>query len=413
METAGNLRIGAYFYPITQSCEVREVRAEQFGVKPGEDSLRVPNELTLASNAQPLFDGHDQPRVYCIPDFERETLTTQWDDADPKIFATQAILARDYGLSYFIFNSYRGLQHGQPSHEFAKVTHTTKHTLRILARFGLKYARMETLEKPRAILPIPTQNREEYFFVEPDRQYDVSPEAAHHLVDSNIYDWRNPSYLHVGGLRPYVPILMPNIPMEQRQDNMKPFIHEVLNYAFHKYDVIPYIVGVMRQSDDLEHWMATEVDAITNYLDLPRTPTNSMTEDQVLPVQHYNDLMDAREKEWETMIQGEGVVIPSVPVGWDASPRGEQGYRLEQVSGLHPYTPLVVGSTAVRFAQGLQTVVNLTQNFIPEHEQFVTIWAWNEVSEGGALLPRIINNTTDTSYLEAIRTITETLPHTS
>ena len=53
------IKLGAYFYPLTTSCLVRNERSRRLGHKPID-------EIHIAQNAQPRFQGHIQPQLYCL-----------------------------------------------------------------------------------------------------------------------------------------------------------------------------------------------------------------------------------------------------------------------------------------------------------------------------------------------------------
>jgi len=58
------------------------------------------------------------------------------------------------------------------------------------------------------------------------------------------------------------------------------------------------------------------------------------------------------------------------------------------------------------FGKALCAAMNFTATHVPEQERLVTIFAWNEISEGAALLPRLLSNGTfDNSYLETLHSL--------
>jgi hypothetical protein len=91
-------------------------------------------------------------------------------------------------------------------------------------------------------------------------------------------------------------------------------------------------------------------------------------------------------------------------VGWDASPRGERGYTLEEANGVHPYTPIAIGDTPDAVGDMLQKAIDFTKKYTDVLEQrLVTMFAWNEIGEGATLLPRVREGgIMDLSYLQAV-----------
>jgi hypothetical protein len=89
---------------------------------------------------------------------------------------------------------------------------------------------------------------------------------------------------------------------------------------------------------------------------------------------------------------------PNVTVGWDASPRTDQSRPFER--GRYPWTT-TFDPTPEEFKDGLL----LAKTFLERHRQphpIITVNAWNEWTEGSALLPDTHNAH---GYLEAIREV--------
>jgi hypothetical protein len=56
--------------------------------------------------------------------------------------------------------------------------------------------------------------------------------------------------------------------------------------------------------------------------------------------------------------------------------------------------PLFEGHQVTRYclpSEALHDAMNFTTTHVPEEERLVTIFAWNEISEGAALMPRLFN----------------------
>lgn len=177
-----NVQVGAYFYPLAPHDQGRKHRALQADPALCVNTDEPIDELALAQRARPLFEGHDQPQTYCLPNTDG-SIDTRWDDSDEATIIRQILLAKRYGLSYFTFDSYCGVRGGHPLTELnGPLTAMSKlGDLCLIA--GFKYARMEVLEGSRMRLPIPYAPGGEQGVLsremkEPQRQYDLSAETA-------------------------------------------------------------------------------------------------------------------------------------------------------------------------------------------------------------------------------------------
>lgn len=412
--------VGAYFYPHTTYSPDRFYRALEVGRTLNiKELLQSPNELELIRDAPPLFPGHDQPRIYCL-----DAKTTTWDDCHTADLIGQIALARSAGLTFFIFDSYCGLKEGEPQDELTapldyllQMAELTPNIPGILSATrtlpAFKYACMETLESPRVVLPMPTVERGK-MFAEPDRQYDITPESARYIIDKNARHWRHKHYLRVKvdcgpyswpNGRPYLSILMPNFgdaPEHTRWNLMKDFMEALRQHALKEYNEYPYVVGVIRGPGDAERWLDLAADAITHYAFLPDFNAGAP------PIQDYSQLMQSRQESWTELHKlankYDTSYIPALSVGWDASPRGARGYTWEEVAGKFPYSPIVVGNTPERIGAMLKKAIAFTLAHVPEEQRLIPMFAWNEMGEGGVLLPRLLpDGSVDNSRLEAVR----------
>lgn len=404
--------VGAYFYPLTTYSPDSYHRVWRVGDALGYDEfLERPNEHEVIKNASALFPGHEQPQTYCL-----DAETTDWDDYHLGDLMQQIIMARQAGISFFVFDSYCGYKNGEPCNELTAPLDNLLQLAKTIPNMPgvfwggkdlpeFKYARMETLESPRVVLPMPPAAPGfGGMFAEPIRQYDITPESARYIIDRNIPHWKTKAYLRVND-RPYLSILMPNfgdIPEHIRQERMELFMNELRAHARMQYGQNPYIVGVIRGGRDAERWLELQVDAITHYAYLPDHSPGAP------PTQEYSQLMEDRKRSWEELHQltkRHGTpYIPAPSVGWDASPRGERGHTWEEVAGKLPYSPIVVGNTPERVGAMLGAAIASTLEHVPEDQRLIPIFAWNEIGEGGVLLPRLRpDGTVDRSYLEVVK----------
>ncbi len=388
---------GAYFYPISSKCPVRNSRAETLALP------QVPNECTLALNATPLFPGHEQPQKYCI---DRE-LTTTWDDADPETMRKHVQLAKEHGIDFFLFDTYLGLKDGKVYHELKECI-----DLGMLSQQlgDFKFAVMNVPASPRVILPMP-KNLEKRLsdFYREERFYEISEACAEVIVDHNQSKyWGHANYLHIDG-RPVQALFIGDFRFEDPELERKrvlDFLLRFKSYSFEKYGVRPYVIAVMVNSlDFIEECMAAEVDAITGYGLL------AYFEKYESSVQNYPDLVERRIEDWpliQSMI-GDIPFIPPIVPGFDSSPRGENHTKLEEVTGRYPFTPVVANSNPESFENMMSAARTFIESPFPNRPPLYLFSTWNEITEGMALLPKANRGTFDSTLLERVKKFKETL----
>jgi hypothetical protein len=309
-------KIGAYFYPLTTTCQERRRRARSIGRSAVDETL-------LTQLAQPLFDTHQQPNTYCL-----DQTTTIWDDSDEESMRKQVKLAREYGISFFIFNTYIGMKDDQPKKEMEGPIEVFK---KLPESQGFKYARMAVNVSPRVTLPIPRQQD----FNELNRYYDLERNTARFIVDSVVEDWKNPNYLRIKG-RPYLVLFYEADEIHPSQKSTKKtrlreFVDELRKYSITKYKINPYIAGSLMEASPAEMVLKAGVDALTGYNFLPDFSSNAES------IQDYKERLRKTESRWTEIRKiaekYNTSFTPPVSVGWDASPRGEAGYCLDEVRG--------------------------------------------------------------------------------
>ncbi len=380
----------AYFYPLTTQCPERQRRASDHGVV-------LVDETQLCQDAEPLYEGHAQPVVHCLGD----TAIRNWDDADPKAMEKQAELASNNGVNGFIFDTYLGRKNGRRVHEMRRVLDDA--FLGSAAASELTFAVMSVLGSPRVVLPVPkTKGFDEY-----ERYYDPTRGTVETIIDhcATTY-WGRDNYLRLGGDRPYLSVFTSDMRSATAQDegalSLPDTIEYMKEYSSRVYGVEPYIAGVCLKAKHAQPLFKRGADAMTGYAFLPNFGSSAD------PVQQYADLLEQRIKDWHDIArQIDKPYVPPVVVGWDASPRGINGPQIEDVSGTYPFTPIVEDGSSSLFSEMLRTQQEFIRANVPPDERYVPLTAWNEVTEGAALLPRVKpDGTLDASYLEAVRDFT-------
>ncbi len=118
------------------------------------------------------------------------------------------------------------------------------------------------------------------------------------------------------------------------------------------------------------------------------------------PASPYSECVDMAAQLWLELRERFSVpYYPNASMGWDPSPRTDQSKEL--VEGEYPYTRILAGNTPEEFQRSLV----LAKRFLDEgntHPKILTLYAWNEWTEGGYLEPDTVNGM---KYLEAIRAV--------
>jgi hypothetical protein len=377
--TSLDFPVGAYFYPFTNTCKEVASRAEAIG-------YQQVDETELVKQAQPLFPGHDQPHTYCLGD----PAVTNWDNADPTTMGVQIELMQETGLDFAVFDTYGGMRHGRKVREYEKPITTFLEGSHRNIGFGIMWC----IDSPRVMLPVPPDAD---LKKEPGRAYDVTSDTAHFIVDECVKKyWSDPNYLLIDD-RPYLSLYNSVVAAgKTAADPFHDFAYEIKDYAVKQYGIDPYLVAVNR---GLRRAIADVIDGASGYALLPDFSGDN-------PIQDYNELVDGCPERWQTIANG--LTVPFVPpavLGWDASPRGTPGQRLEDVADKYPYVPIVTGSTPEKAAEMLEATLAWTVERVPPAERYGIICAWNEISEKAALLPTVINGEADFSYLNAIASV--------
>lgn len=388
------LEYGAIFYPQTNRDPDRLKRAHSLG------AVEIPYDSQLAQTTKPLFPGHDQPRTYCLGSKDKVV----WDDSEPDAMSRQVELAKDAGLTFFIFDTYQGLSQEQPHRELYEPIETFQ---RLDQKFG--FASLAILGRPRVLMPLKLQKNSD----EPGRYYEINTQTAQNIIDIHAENyWKDPRYLQITG-RPYMAVMFPmgvHKQLTEQPQLAADFIAQMREHAYTKYRVNPYIAGVLvgnqsRQTSQ-KYLVAAGVDALTGYALLP-----NFGDDQPF-IQDYQQLIDERIRDWDEIRRASPVVPFSPPavVGWDATARGSRIASNDYIRGeikdkkLYPFHPIVYGGTPELFGEMVRRSCKFIQEHSPEGEQVSVVCAMNEMGEGACMLPRVIDGEVDTSYLKAYQT---------
>ncbi|MBD3204079.1 hypothetical protein GF327_07310 [Candidatus Woesearchaeota archaeon] len=145
-----------------------------------------------------------------------------------------------------------------------------------------------------------------------------------------------------------------------------------------------YFIGTFTKLKDAPILEKSGFDAVSNYIFLADWKNSKKK-----PIQKYSELVGERESDWNRI--REEISIPYYPTavpGWDAWPRAEH-IDFEDAAGHYPHTPVVIESTAENFGMMLEKSMDYIQSANKDPLFDCVIAAWNEMSEGCSLLPRV------------------------
>lgn len=317
----------------------------------------------------PRFSGHEQPKK---PVWGYE------DESDPAVMARKLDAAADHGLSAFIFCWY---YHAQG--DFME---------RALHDGYLKAANRERL--PFAIM---WANHD----IAPiGRMGAVTPEVFEKMTEHIVRDYfSRPEYWRVGG-KCYFSIYEPQTFIRgmggvaparaaleafrrKAGDSGCGGIH--LNLVDWQLLSLPNALLPVRELG---------ADSITSYVWIHTTGL------PIFPTNDYQDIGRAYFANWDQWWVHTSIHFPHVSMGWDPTPRLRPDQPHTGLGG-YPDQAVIVNNTPVHFKAALEEAKARAQK-LPAGRRIVTLYAWNEWSEGGYLEPE---ERTGNGYLEAIKDV--------
>ncbi len=343
-------------------------------------------EWELVRAARPRFPGHRQPRVPTFGHF---------DEADPQQFDRQTELAAAHGVDGIFFDYY--WYDDGPYLQRALDDGFLRSSLRSRLKFALMWANHPLVD----IFPSQTPG-------EPGRQLKAGAldRAAFEAMARHVTAayFSQPNYLVVDG-RPWLSVyelgsLVAGLGgVAATRDALGWFDDHVRASGFAGL----HLDGVV--------WSLNELPAVTAGADPARTVIDLGFRSATSYVWiHHADvsglgfpIMDWDEVRRLAFTAYEGYAAelsipfhPNVTVGWDSSPRTAQGVPF--VNAGYPWKATADPEPA-QFAAGLREALAFLDRH-PSPYPMITINAWNEWSEGSALLPDTVRGT---GYLEALR----------
>ena len=317
-------------------------------------------EWELVRACRPRFDGHAQPRV---------PLLGEYDDRDPSEVGKRIRIARDHGVDALVYGFFwcRGKRVFQDALDLGFLGSVEGAT----TPFALMWAN----RMPRRVLPV--------------RRVDVPVIEADRLVPSDVDDFvrfvsyiaeryfTRPNYLRVGGA-PYLSIFdstffLRELGIEGAKQAVSAARAWLRDHGFPGL----HLVAIDPAADVAPALAHVGFDSVTHYVLLPiwKGPF----------LQDYAERALARSLEWSQFARISGLpYAPSVSPGWDASARGADFGTARPDK--YPWSPVVTGEHPELFADALRRAARFA-NEAPVGDGLVMVASLNEWSEGHYLEP--------------------------
>ena len=369
-------RVFAYFFPNWHS---DPHTARWFG--------NAWTEWDLLREAAARFPGHRQPRVPA--DGER-------DESDPVEMARQIELARQHGIDGFMFDYY--WYEDGPFLESALHDGFMKAPNRDQLGFALMWANHEL----HNLFPASRADRSGPLVHGANTRKSFD-DMTDHVI--NEY-FSQPNYLRIAG-KPWFSIyelgsLIAGLGgIEATRDALEDFQRKAreaghpgvhIDAVMWGLDMLPGSVGLRNAAEAVQ---SLDLDSGSSYVWIHHISP----EKHHFPVGDWDMVAQEAFTAYEDYASTLGVPFyPNVTVGWDSSPRASSADPFEP--GPYPWLPVFDGTPA-QFKAGLERA----RTFCERHhasESMILINAWNEWTEGSALLPDRENGT---RFLEAVRDV--------
>ena len=329
-------------------------------------------EWGFIPRATPRFEGHQQPKhpVWGIE-----------DEADPVVMAKKIDTAADHGLSAFLFCWYYHEQGGYLDRALNEGYLKAANKLRL--PFALMWANHD----------VGTQ---------PFRKGAVTREVFDRMTDLLITRYfKDPAYWRIDG-RCYFSIYQPMTFMEgmggitEARAALDTFRKKARDAGCGELHLNLIDFELHKQPDAMKPVRDLGADSVTSYVWIHDPAAWAALK---FPFSDYEPVRSAYFATWDKWWRRTGQHFPNVTMGWDPTPR----LRPDQphTGKMYPDTAVMTGNTPERFKAALQDAKTRADQ-LPEGRRIVTLYAWNEWTEGGYLEPEA---STGMKYLEAVREV--------
>jgi hypothetical protein len=331
-------------------------------------------EWAALETAKPRFSGHEQPK---------QPLWGMQDESDPAVMAQKIDAAADHGLSAFVFCWY--YYSGSGSYLDAALNAGYRHAVN---RTRLPYALMW------ANADVPTQ---------PPRRGSLGREDFEAMGDLLVKEhFRDPHYWRPDG-RCYFSIYQPltfirglggEAAARAALDALR-----VKARAAGAGELHVNLIDLQLQSlpNSMQPLLDLGADSITSYCWAQDAATERRMRE---PTADYAEIRDTYFGTWDRWWSRSRVHLPNVTMGWDPTPRLAAGLPHTGKAG-YPDTAVLTGGTPERFESALRMARERATR-LPTGMRIVTLYAWNEWTEGGYLEPEARHGM---AYLEAVKRV--------
>lgn len=359
-ETNSDITVACYYFPNYHPGDARNDKNKGKGW----------SEWALVKAARPRFPGEHQPNI---------PLWGYGDESKPAVMAQKIEAAADNGINVFIFDWYYyndgPFLQGCLDDGFLKATNVNR------CHFALMWANHDWLELHPYKLGTPQK------LLYPGK---VTPEKFDQICDHLIHDYfMRPSYWKIDG-KPYFSFYELSKLLENFGSVAAglPGIH--LNAVIWGRPILPdekTPVDTARLIRDLGF------DSVTDYVWIHHVSLDE-------PQTDYNDVRDAYFRYWDQAREKYGVpYFPNVSMGWDPSPRCNQGDKFGNFG--YPFTNTIKNNTPENFRAALEMA---KQRLLAEASgpRILDINCWNEWTEGSYLEPDTVHGM---AYLKAVKSV--------
>ncbi|MCA8969431.1 MAG: glycoside hydrolase family 99-like domain-containing protein [Planctomycetes bacterium] len=317
-------------------------------------------EWELVRACRPRFDGHAQPRV---------PLLGEYDDRDPSSVAQRLRLAHEHGIDGFVFGVF--WCRGKRVFESGLDTGFLGGPCGATSPFACMWAN----RLPRRVLPV---RRSDVEVIDATRRVssDVDDFVRFVAMLAEHYFWRD-NYITIEG-RSYLSIYDSSFFVRELGiDGTREAILAARDYLReHGYPDL-HLAAIEPNAETLPLVAPLGFDSVTHYVHLPDW--------RGAPLQDYRERAQISSAQWPMFASVSGLpYMPSVATGWDASPRGADFG--EARPDKYPWSPVIVGDEPEHFRVALARAIDHAAR-IDIDEPTVFVASLNEWSEGHYLEP--------------------------
>jgi hypothetical protein len=329
-------------------------------------------EWQLVRECRPRFDGHQQPRV---------PLLGEYDDRDPDAFARRLQLALAHGIDAFVFGVFWCRQ--KRVFEAGLDRGFLGSTLGVSAPFACMWAN----RMPRRVLPV---RRADVPVIDPERRVrsDVDDFVRFVAMLADSYFVR-PNYVTVGG-KSYLSIFDSTFFVDELGvDGARAAVRAARAWllAHGRRDL--HLAAIEPNERVLPLIADIGFDSVTHYVLLPDWKGAYR--------QDYRERARISAERWPHFARAARLpYMPAVATGWDASPRGADFGATRPDK--YPWWPVVTGEHPERFAEALGRAYAF-RSPVGIDDPLVLVASLNEWSEGHYLEP---DERFGTGWLEAV-----------